>query len=653
MRPACHPMSLRPAFHPPTQPSPASSQLCRPCTHEARPFRCPVLPAGRCSRRPPARSARNRPNMRALLLLVALLGASSAMASVDYICQTYVVQSGDSLYGISNKFGIQMDDLQAALQQCVGYTGTLQVGQKICLTGWVPACDYVIDSDGMSNCKIYQIQSGDTMNSIASTFGIYAQDLQTLNADLINGVLQVGKFIRLPPWAPSCPDPDSEAQSCRVYTVQAGDFMFGIASIFRVSLADLLAVNTGLSEGSYLQAGQRVRIPPFTATCGNGIVAVPDTTGIFSCRAYKVKSGNSLSSIALLFETTVNALVAANPELSDPSLLTPGKVVKVPPFPAECVGGILVDPTSSAPATPAGPIASPTPAASPATTPSPAASTPSPSPSPATASPSPSPVVASPAPVKASPSPSPTPSPATVPPSSGIKVQLTLSGIAPSTFSATKSAQLAASLASLMGVPVAWVNVAAAAPSTRRLQAAGDATTVTVTLAATDPAAAAARLQSAVASGAVASMLSQLGLTLATNSLSVSSYGTPTSPSPSPSPVAASPSPSPAASAPTSSGSGGSNVGAIVGGVVGGVGGTLLLAGLAWFIVKRRRAAAAAGAGDGGLRTNYAGATAQVSTAGAGLTVKAPAAGRLAMDSGVSSSPRNTVTPRTRVNQLA
>lgn len=47
-----------------------------------------------------------------------------------------------------------------------------------------------------------------------------------------------------------------------------------------------------------------------------------------------------------------------------------------------------------------------------------------------------------------------------------------------------------------------------------------------------------------------------------------------------------------------------------------------------------------------------AGVTAQVSTVSAGLNVKAPA-NRLAMDTGMSSSPRNTVTPRTRVNQLA
>lgn len=74
-----------------------------------------------------------------------------------------------------------------------------------------------------------------------------------------------------------------------------------------------------------------------------GIVAVPDTTGVFSCRAYNVKPGSSLSSIALLFQTTVNALVSANPELSDPSLLTPGKIVKIPPYPGECVGGILIE----------------------------------------------------------------------------------------------------------------------------------------------------------------------------------------------------------------------------------------------------------------------------------------------------------------------
>jgi len=43
------------------------------------------------------------------------------------------------------------------------------------------------------------------------------QDLVSLNSDVAGSVLQVGTFVRLPPWASTCPDPDSDAASCRVY----------------------------------------------------------------------------------------------------------------------------------------------------------------------------------------------------------------------------------------------------------------------------------------------------------------------------------------------------------------------------------------------------------------------------------------------------
>ena len=55
--------------------------------------------------------------------------------------------------------------------------------------------------------------------------------------------------------------------------MQAGDFAFGIASVFRVTLQALLDVNPGLQQGIVLQAGQRIRVPPFPTECGNGEAA--------------------------------------------------------------------------------------------------------------------------------------------------------------------------------------------------------------------------------------------------------------------------------------------------------------------------------------------------------------------------------------------
>lgn len=79
---------------------------------------------------------------------------------IPVLCQTYVVQSGDSLSSVAAKFGVNSDELAVSMSECVGYQpgAVLQVGQKICLTGYVPACDSVIDSGNIPTCKAYKVQ---------------------------------------------------------------------------------------------------------------------------------------------------------------------------------------------------------------------------------------------------------------------------------------------------------------------------------------------------------------------------------------------------------------------------------------------------------------------------------------------------------------
>ena len=223
------------------------------------------------------------------------------------------------------------------------------------------------------NCKVYVVQQGDTINSVAESLGIYNQELQNLNADVVaNGILQPNKYLKLPTWSQTCGDPNKAGDSCRVYIVKSGDFVAGIASAFGVSLDDLLAVNPGLSAGAVLQNGQPIKIPPFPASCGAGTPTEPPTDTVIKCRGYRVQTGDNLQSIAQAFRTTVAELGNVNPELAGGALVQPGTIVKIPPYDSSCDQPVLVPlpssnssptPPSSSPVTV--PVASPLPVLSP------------------------------------------------------------------------------------------------------------------------------------------------------------------------------------------------------------------------------------------------------------------------------------------------
>lgn len=270
----------------------------------------------------------------AALLLAALLGLGAVAAQRNPVCQTAVVKDGDSVTIIAGRYNVQPGALETQLEKCEltpGYKkgDYLQANQRICLPGWVSGCLNVQNSDptGEKACMFYKVQSGDSMATIGSVFGITQLDIENVNPGVEPSALAVGSFVKLPPWDSSCPPP-GDATNCRVYVAQSGDSLSIIATSFVVDLVELQALNGNTEAGTVLQPGQRVFLPPFNKdACGSGV----EVTKPSNCRAYEVQGGDTLFQIAADFQTTTDLLIAVNPELAAGGPLAPGTQVKLPP----------------------------------------------------------------------------------------------------------------------------------------------------------------------------------------------------------------------------------------------------------------------------------------------------------------------------------
>ena len=89
------------------------------------------------------------------------------------------------------------------------------------------------------------------------------------------------------------------------YTVKSGDTVYGISKQFGVEAIDISTLNN--LNGSVIQIGQVLKIPTKTGSNPNGLFT------------YTVKKGDSLYSIARVYETTVDEIKKLN-KLSSNSL---------------------------------------------------------------------------------------------------------------------------------------------------------------------------------------------------------------------------------------------------------------------------------------------------------------------------------------------
>lgn len=217
----------------------------------------------------------------------------------------YTIRAGDTLFSLARRFNTTVD---AILQANPGLDPmNLQVGRIIC----IPTAPQPGQCPGGFP---YQIVAGDTYYSLARRFNTTVEALIAANPGVDPNRLMIGQIICIP--VPPTPGPCPGG----TYQIRAGDTFFSIARRFNTTVEALIAANPGV-DPNRLMVGQIICLPPGIP----GPIPCPGGT------IYRVQAGDSMFLIAQRFGIPLNTLIAANPQISDPSRLTIGQPICIPP----------------------------------------------------------------------------------------------------------------------------------------------------------------------------------------------------------------------------------------------------------------------------------------------------------------------------------
>ena len=226
--------------------------------------------------------------------------------------KTYTVKRGDTLYGISNQFGVSVTEL-ARINNV--NANTLQIGQVL-----------TIPSDSGTNPNnmfMYTVKKGDSLYSIANKYNTTVKAIVDLNY-LSNTNLSIGQIIRIPETYTK--EDEMTLPSYKNYVVKKGDTIYSIARNNNINVDTLIRDNS--LNNNNLTVGQtlKIRLPieeEVEECFGKDYIEEVVNNPI-----YVVKKGDNLYSIANKYNTSISTLQKLN-NLKNINLSI-GQVLKLP-----------------------------------------------------------------------------------------------------------------------------------------------------------------------------------------------------------------------------------------------------------------------------------------------------------------------------------
>ena len=153
--------------------------------------------------------------------------------------ETYTVKSGDTLYGIANRYGLSVSELKSMNNLT---TNNLSIGQVLKVKKGTSS-----NTGENDNNNYYVVKSGDNLYKIANLYDTDVSELKRLN-NLTSNTLSIGQRLIVP-----------SKKDYQTYTVKSGDTLYGIARDFNTTVSAIQSLNNLAT--SNLSIGQKLLIP--------------------------------------------------------------------------------------------------------------------------------------------------------------------------------------------------------------------------------------------------------------------------------------------------------------------------------------------------------------------------------------------------------
>ena len=212
--------------------------------------------------------------------------------------ETYTVKAGDTLYGISNQFGVSVTEL-AELNGIKGSSLAIGTVLKIPITA----------GNNPNNMFMYTVASGDTLYKIAQKYNTTVEKIIALNYLKSNNIVP-GQILRIPETYTK--EEEMSLPNYLNYTVKKGDTLYSIAKAYNISVDTLMKDNTLMDTNLEVGQNLKIRIPNVTIEECYGEDYIPEDGNQTLLTTYTVQKGDNLYAIAKKYNTTASAIMMQN-----------------------------------------------------------------------------------------------------------------------------------------------------------------------------------------------------------------------------------------------------------------------------------------------------------------------------------------------------